>query len=517
VAVAIPRKVSVEVTPGTFESHHAPGSVAFYNTDGLLLTSVTVGFLPDMLTFTPDGKRLLVANEGEPDGYRPGDADPEGSVSVISIPNKLEHIKQLKQQDVQTATFTAYNDKAAELRTSGVRIFGPGATVAQDLEPEYIAVSSDSKTAYVTLQENNAIAVVDLAAAKVRDILPLGFKDHSLAGNGLDGGERDSKINIANWPLRGMYQPDGIAAYTIAGETYLVTANEGDAREYPGFVEATRLTAATATAPASPALDPAVFPADLATNAKLGRLNVSSVMGNTDGDAELEELYVFGGRSFSIWRTDGTQVFDSGDQIEQIVKAKFPANFNASHDNNTMDNRSDDKGPEPETITLGKVDGRTYAFIGLERMSGVLIYDITNPTAPQFVDYVNNRNFAANPSLPGPPVTANPAAKDLGPEGMVFIPAATSPTGEPLLVVANEVSGTTTIYRFGPAPAAPPSSATLTQTGGLSQAASDSIKASVKSSPPVRELTPTAADAVHQRPASSATQEIDDELLSLLS
>ena len=39
-------------------------------------------------------------------------------------------------------------------------------------------------------------------------------------------------------------------------------------------------------------------------------------------------------------------------------------------------------------------------------------------------------------------------AGDLGPEGLVFIPAAQSPNGRPLLVVGNEVSGTTAVLQL---------------------------------------------------------------------
>ena len=415
-----------------------PGKVAFYKPNGQFLNAVTVGALPDMLTFTPDGTKLLVANEGEPNSYgQATSVDPEGSVSIIDLRRGLGHVKQLSQADVTTVGFTQFNGTAAALNAAGARIFGPNATVAQDLEPEYVTVSDDSSTAYVTLQENNAIAEIDIASASVTALRPLGFKDHSAAGNALDGGTNDAAIRIVPRPVRGMYAPDAIASYTVGGQTYLVTANEGDAREYTGFNEQVRISATTP-------LDPVAFPpavaAEIRSNGGLARLNITNTRGRfgKDADAEYEELYTFGARSFSVRAADGSLVYDSGDALERITAAAYPATFNASHDNNTFDNRSDDKGPEPEGVTLGEVDGRTYAFITLERIGGVVVYDVSNPSAPQFVQYINNRDFTAP--------AGSDAAGDLGPEGVTFIAAAQSPTGGPLLAVANEISGTVTLY-----------------------------------------------------------------------
>jgi 2',3'-cyclic-nucleotide 2'-phosphodiesterase/3'-nucleotidase/5'-nucleotidase len=210
-------------------------------------------------------------------------------------------------------------------------------------------------------------------------------------------------------------------------------------REWPGLVEEARVSALT--------LDPVVFPnsAQLKTNAQIGRLGVTNSTGNTDGDGDFDQLYAFGARSFSIWTATVAQVFDSGDQIEQITAQAFPTFFNSTHDsNNSFDTRSDNKGPEPEGVVVAQLFGRTYAFIGLERIGGVMLYEITNPFSPKFVQYVNNRNFAGNP--------AAGTAGDLGPEGLLFIPASDSPSRRPLLVVTNEISGTTTIYEISQTP-----------------------------------------------------------------
>src|SRR5688572_12070595 len=196
---------------------HLPGSVQFFDADGEELAAVTVGALPDMLLFTPDGSRLLVANEGEPsDDYL---IDPEGSVSIIDLAPGVE---MLTDDDVTSVEFGAFAPGDLD---DGVRIFGPGASVAQDLEPEYVAVAPDGSTAWVTLQENNALAIVDIAAGEVTSIVGLGFKDHSEAANALDPSDEDGAVAIADWPVLGMYLPDAIAAFEVGGETFIVTAN----------------------------------------------------------------------------------------------------------------------------------------------------------------------------------------------------------------------------------------------------------------------------------------------------
>ena len=393
-----------------------PGFVKFFDTSGILLNSLTVGALPDMLIFTPNGRRLLVANEGEPnDAYT---VDPEGSVSIIDM---TVGAGNLTQADIRTATF---NDSILKTNASSIRKYGPGATLAQDLEPEYIAVSRNSKTAWVTLQENNAIAVLDIEAGVFTQLVGLGFKDHSQTVSGLDASDQDGGINIANWPVFGMYQPDAIESYRVRGVTYLVMVNEGDSRAFTGFNEEVRVNST------SYVLDPTVFPnaATLKLNSNLGRLTVTSATGDTDGDGDFDQNFVPGGRSFSIRTTDGELVFDSGDDFEQITAAQVPAAFNSNGTAATFDTRSDNKGPEPEGVVLGKAFGRTYAFIGLERTAGVIVYDVSDPFQPTFVQYVNT------------------SPDDISPEGLLFIKEDDSPNGKPLLVVSHEISSTTTIF-----------------------------------------------------------------------
>ena len=567
-----------------------PGLVAFYDINGTLLNTVPVGALPDMLTFTPDGRTVLVANEGEPnDDYT---IDPEGSVSVIDISAGVANAT------VRTADFRAFNGQRQELLDAGLRIFGPNASLAQDVEPEYIAVAPRGDRAFVALQENNAFAVVNIAEARIENIFPFGFKDHSRPENGLDASDRDNGINITNHPnLVGMYQPDAIAIYEANGQTFIVTANEGDARDYDGFSEEARIKDIT--------LDPDAFPDfwTLQADENLGRLTITTVNGLSDGtvfnadlsgesqvpavetdasgravfklnddqtalrydlkvegldfgpilgqtpqtpdtaddvtmlhlhaakagengpmalgifdptqdpdvsatinedgsttlsgiwqdsdaanqplstfipsllaanpddevglyvnihteanpDGELrgqitatqayDQLFAFGARSFAIWDTQGNLIADSGSDFERITAEQFPDNFNSDNDENSFDTRSDNKGPEPEGVAIGQVNGRSYAFVGLERMGGIMTYDITDPNNPVFVEYINNRDFNGDPETG--------TAGDLGPEGIIVIPSEESPTSQSLVVVANEVSGNTRLFNIAP-PTTPP-------------------------------------------------------------
>ncbi len=411
------------------EDKQQPGKIVFFDTDGNYLNEVAAGALPDMVVFTPDGSKVLTANEGEPsDDYS---TDPEGSVTIADLSAGAANATSV------TVGFAAFNDRADELKSAGVRIFGPNATVAQDMEPEYIAVSKDSSRAWIALQENNAVAVLDIANAEITDIFPLGFKNHNVPNNGLDASDKDGAVNIRNWPVYGMYQPDSIAVFEANGSTWLVSANEGDSRDYDGFSEE--------AAVADVALDPGVFPdaAELQKDENLGRLGITNTLGDSDGDGDYDALYAFGARSFTVWKVTDTglkAVFDSGEEFEQITAQRYPDYFNAGNDNNKSDNRSDNKGPEPEGIAIGQAGTRTYAFIALERMGGVMVYDITEPEKAVFTDYILNRDFTQE--------AESAAAGDLGPEGLLFVPAADSRTGKALLITANEISGSTTIYEI---------------------------------------------------------------------
>ena len=300
-------------------------------------------------------------------------------------------------------------------------------------KPEGLALIDETTLAVINDDDFGAGGEFDPATGRIEqdeEPAPTVLGIVHLAPNGLDASDKDGGIAIAAWPVLGMYMPDAIAAYAANGATYLVTANEGDARDYDGYSEEERL--------GDLVLDAAVFPnaAALQREETLGRLRVSTASTDTNGDGLVDRIAAFGGRSFSIWDAAGNLVFDSGDAIERITAELLPDGFNSSGENDTFDERSDDKGPEPEAVALGEIDGRTYAFVGLERIGGIMVWDISDPKAPVFVQYANKRDFAV----------ADEEAGDLAPEGIAFVPAAESPTGRPMLLVANEFSGTTTAW-----------------------------------------------------------------------
>ena len=420
------------------------GKVAFFDTNGAHLKSVDAGNLPDMVTFTPDGKFVLTANEAQPIFYTPTLSDPEGSVTLVDLTSVTvpADVANITQANVTQINFNAFDGQMAALKSQGVRIFGPGSTVSQDLEPEYITVSADSKKAWVTLQENNAIAIIDLVTKTVTDIKPLGFKDHSLPENSFDASDVSGDLFFGSWKVKGMYMPDAIASFEVAGTPYVITANEGDAREYTGITDEVTFGSLN--------LDPTAFPdaSVLKNNSALGRLAVTNKTGDTDGDGDFDEVYAFGARSFTIWNGNtGARVFDSGNQLERIT-AEDPTwgpFFNANNSTGTpaRKNRSDNKGPEPEGVTVAEINGKQYAFVALERIGGLVTYDVTNPATPIFVSYNNKRS--------NPPV---PATDDLGSEGIIYISAADSPTGNALVVLSNEVSGTVSVYSIAVNPTA---------------------------------------------------------------
>lgn len=402
-----------------------PGTVYLLDASGTILNSFTVGSEPDMVTFSPDGTKILVANEGESTfaadvANGAPYVNPEGSISVIDLSTGID------SATVQTAGFEAFD--AASLIAEGVRLFvnSPGfegTTVAQDLEPEYIAISPDGQTAWVTLQEANAIAVVDLSgdAPEVTDIIPLGLKDWSQDGLQIDPSDQDGIHFQTGLPIFGMYMPDAIASYEAGGQTYYVMANEGDDRN--DFLPADdQETARLRTLD----LDNATFPneATLKNNAIAGRLTVPAldgVNGDTDGDGDVDQILSYGARSFSIRDADGNIVFDSGDEIDTFVATYFPELYD--------DSRSDNKGSEPEGVTIATFEGRTYAFIALERYHSTIVYDITDPANPQIATFLAN-------------------VGDANPESGIFVSAEDSPTGQPLFIVSSEASATITVFQL---------------------------------------------------------------------
>ena len=460
------------------------GLVVLMDTTGRILRTVGVGTLPDHVSFTPDKKTILVAGEGEPicsleNGNTPAleakdsalASDANGTVSLIDVSNGATNAT------VTTLDFSSF-DKTA-LLAEGVRVYFPGSTAAQDLEPEYITTNAAGTRAYVTLQEANAIAIVDLVNKSILDVAPLGYKDWGAAGLVIDTSDKDNQaltgasMNLQSYtgvPLKGMYLPDTIASMQRNGETFLLTANEGDDRDYTCFTEKYRLgdnSLATnwSTGTVSSLLN---------TNAKLARLNTTNAFPTK---AAFDAIYTYGGRSFSIWNSSGALVWDSGSQIEEIIARDYPTAFNSDSSDAAassllmvqgqaarIDGRSDDKGPEPEALAVGTIGAQTFAFVGLERMGGIMVYDVSNPASPSFVRY---KNAALEGLALTPANNTTPGSYDVSPEGMVFVPAAASPNNKPMLIVANELSGTTTMYEVRvasptSAPTDAPVAATLT-------------------------------------------------------
>ncbi|WP_035726294.1 choice-of-anchor I family protein [Bradyrhizobium murdochi] len=401
----------------------ANGFVALFDPNGTLIKTVEVGAGPDQLVFTADGSKLLVADEGEPASISLPDGssqmvNPEGGVSIISLSGGAANAAV-----ANTISFEGLDGFEAVLKQAGVALLN-GQPASADIEPEYISVSPDGSRAYVTLQEVNAVAVIDLtdaAATKPLAILPLGGVDRNLAGNAFDGADRGG-INLQNADVIGLLQPDAIASFEVGGVTYFVTANEGDARvELDDESNLANVTLDQVAYPNAAALQ------DNTTG--LGRLRVRSDLGDTDGDGDIDQVYAYGGRGISIFKqnADGTitKVRETGGEFEAIIARDFATRFNVDTaeggGSGATDNRSDNKGPEPEGVDVGVINGRTYAFVGLERVGGVMVYDITDPANASYVGYQ-------------PPL----AGEGNAPELTKFISAADSPTGTALVLTANE-------------------------------------------------------------------------------
>mgnify|MGYP000521889190 CR=1 FL=1 len=430
---------AVEADPATDD-----GAVAFYEASSLqFINAVSVGPLPDKVTISPDGDYTVVANEGEPGSA----TDPAGSVSVIDISSSVG------AAETSTATFRSFDGQEDRLRQEGVHIVSAddgAARASESFEPEFVAVSPDSSMAFVSLQENNALARVDLDDATVERVDGLGFKHFSLPGNELDASDADG-TSFQSWPVEGMFQPDAIDTYEVAGETFVVTANEGDAKDFevsvlgdldldPGGFELTEF----------PQVDSVE---DLKQPAHLGNMEVNEAamaeFADEDGDGSYSSIYAIGGRSFSVWKPTATGVdlvFDSGDDFERTFAQQRPD----GHVNLV------ESGPETESIELGAVGDRTFAFVGQEKGSGVAVYDVTNPGAPEYRQMAINRNYDVSEDDLEDAAEADPdgdrpaRAGDFAPEGVHFVSAAESPVENPLLCVGYEVSGTVGVFEVKP-------------------------------------------------------------------
>jgi DNA-binding beta-propeller fold protein YncE len=458
---SVAAKNGIVVVASAGASKTAPGILFVMDVDGTMVkglpAGLTVGALPDSVTISKDGKYAISSNEGEPKDYclvngaLPETTDPKGSISIVDL--------AATPPTVKTVDFTSFAQRKNVIIESGGRVFGPGASLEQDLEPEYAAISADSTTAYVTLQENNSVATVDLATATITNVLGLGYKNHNVYNTGLDFDDRDNAINIVARNVKGMYLPDAIASLTAGGNTYMITANEGDGREYPCLMGGTSTTKAEAE---DERYGDVGLDANLKSVAKRAKVTLfpPAVATGTavTSKTTVTPAYMFGTRSFTVWKTNTTSgvfkaelVYDSGDEIERVVAMRRPALFNADWNTNSglvspFESRSSSKGPEPEGVAVGKAYGRQWMVLALERDSGIMLYDITNPVLPQFRQYLNT-------SLPGENILSANGAGDVSPEGVLFLEANESPTGKPMVVVSYELSGTVAMFELtAPAP-----------------------------------------------------------------
>lgn len=449
-ALALHKGVLAATTKDVANPGH-PGWIVFWNADGDVLSAAQLRAGLSRIAFTPDGRTVVVTVSASPnDDYT---IDPEGGVLIVDVANINWGACKNARDACRIEThetfldFRPFNDEKDELAASGVRFVGPNATVAQDLETSGLAVSNDSRYAFVNLATNNAWAEIDLRQKVITRIIPYGYKDNSIDGNGIDASDKDQQIKIRTWPIRSWYMPKDVASYTSRGRRFILTANEGNLVDLSGWTEVARLK--------NLPLDEGTFPnaAVLKQDVNLGRLDFSRLYGDEDGDGNFDALYTGGARSFSIFTQDGNLVFDSGDDFEQITAAAIPSCFNCPEDSNQFDARSRKKGPEPEHVVVGEVRGRSYAFVSFERIGGFIVYDVTDPRAVSFQQYINNRNFAVDPLVVcgkkgSPPLDGcDEKLGDSEPEGITFISASESPINVPLVVVLHEASDSTTVYR----------------------------------------------------------------------
>ena len=412
-----------------FENDTILGKVVFFNTDtGEILRDLDVGFNPDNVSFHPDGSKILVANEAEIGAV----TDTAGSISIIDIAGvSLANIAELTNGNVVTTDFSAAN-LAPGVTLDGIRIDpANAATPPLDLEPEAIVALGDQ--VFVSLQENNALAVYSLITNQWTAIHNLGSIEKLIDASD------DDEVAAIDDRVHGMFQPDGIATYRVAGTTYILTANEGDARD--DF----EMQFASHGIEGNPFIDPGTLDElrqryggeDPTDDEILGRLRISTIDGDTDGDGDIDVPTMFGTRSFSIFNSEtGELVYDSGSEFAEIVLEKFPELFNSQGTTGSFDSRSDNKGSEPESIVLGEIDGHVFAFIVLERTGGVMMFDVTDPNNPSFVDYLNSR----------------PDTGSRSPEGLIFISGEMSPDGRSYIAVGYDRSDSIEVFRVVPEP-----------------------------------------------------------------
>ena len=391
--------LAVALSPANYSTNGGKGLVRFYRVEanGSLtqLADVTVGYLPDSLAFNATGTKLVIANEGEPIagyGVAPTDPskDPAGSIGIIDIQGRVN--LQFSYTDLGFAGIALPSD---------LRLSGPaGTTQVTDVEPEYVSVLGNY--AYVTLQENNGVAKVNLISNTIEAVFALGTVDYSTQL--VDLSDKDSGFKpLLGQAYEGLRMADGIAAYSVKGKDYFITANEGDGRDYGTYKDE------SANPPTSP---------------NVRTLTDDASVGSAD------RATTFGGRSISVFDADtGALLWDSGNSLQTIAVA---AGMYA-------DGRSDSKGVEPEGVVVAQLHGRSYAIVSLERTTSSMlaVFDVTDPSAGVFV-------------------TSTVLSGSISPEGLHIVEAKQSPTGRQQLVVSNELSNTLNVFDLEALITAPP-------------------------------------------------------------
>ena len=454
--LADPRGFGVATVIPTATTEGSVGRIAIFNIDTLaILKTLDVGYHPDSVTITPDGTKLVVVNEGE---FVSTSAETTllrpGSISVVDISSvtTLAQSGNLTQSNVTTYDFSSANLASGvtinALRNPRLDTLTTKTPNAADIEPEYATASNTQ--VFVTLQENNGVAVFDFATAKYSAIYELGTIEQLIDASDRDGANSTTSIGI-NDSVHGLPMPDTIARFTRGGVGYLLTANEGDARPDDGDIaRGSTLTANMTTAVAA-----------LANNTGIGRLQLLRYEGDTNNDGLIDLPTMMGTRSFTIWNSsNGTLVYDSGSTLEMFAAANDPETFNTNSGNLSLtDTRSDDKGPEPEAIAYASLGGRDYAFVGCERHNGIYAFDITNLSNVKVVGYFNTISN-----------TEDTGGAFISPESIKFIHAGTNPSGKNLLIVGYEgtgANGSVALFEFAPVGASsstPPQSTETPQT-----------------------------------------------------
>ena len=424
------------------------GRLVFFNLEtGAVIGSVAAGYHPDMVAIK-NGK-VAVANEAQHAWAGSGavniatfdSVQQPGSVTVADLAglDSSTLAAALATLPVTTTDFSGVSGLISGLRDhTSFEI--PANTKAKyfHIEPEYIAFSPDNTQLFVGLQENNAIAVLDLATNTWLNITGLGQQAITI-----DASDDDDLFDVTN-ACFGLPMPDSLATWTAAGNTYIITANEGDARVDDGDIQ--RLSAANTTYGLAAGFTPSVV------NNDFGRLNIlrdqslnGPVLPTTSPNSDINKIVSMGTRGLSLWKkeADNSVSFVSHLPLESELFARDPQRHNANNGGlkTAFDSRSDDKGPEPEAVAVTTLAGGTViAVAGLERQNGVIVVDITNPASPQVLRYINDSGQGL-----------------ISPETVTIIDAPNSPTGTVLAVVGYEgiidsnVAGGVGVYEINPA------------------------------------------------------------------